>query len=250
MTAVASSAPSVASRPATTPLVLRIVHSAPDLIVSAFAGFGLPAMLLLLAGRFSPGWVLPLGLIGAAVAVAVCGVGRAPVDRRAVVYTLIAIGIVLVWVVVNSFYSAENLFAHRDPATYNLAGRWLMDHSNLHIPIQSDVFGSPGGGQGSGAGFSARSSTELYAQGNHLLPAMLAVFGWLFGVGAIFKANVVFGGLALLVFFALARRVMDDRFALVAMVVLGVSMPMIFVSRDTYSEPLALLFLVGGLGLL
>lgn len=250
MTAVASSASAVADSTPTAPLAQRVVHAAPDLVVSAFAGFGLPAMLLLLAGHFSPGWVFPFGLIGAALAVAVCGAGRQPVDRRAVVYTLIAIGVVLVWVIVNSFYSAENLFAHRDPATYNLAGRWLMDHSGLHIPIQADVFGSPRGSQGAGAGFSASSPTELYAQGNHLLPAMLATSGWLFGTGAIFKANVVFGAVALLAVFGLARRVVDERFALVGMIAFAVSMPMIFVSRDTYSEPLAMLFLVGGLSLL
>lgn len=250
MTAVELTAPSVAARSPMTPAVLRAVHSAPDLVVSAFAGFGLPAMLLLLNGRFSPGWVLPLGLIGAAVAVAVCGISREPVDRRAVMYTLVAIALVLVWVIVNSFYTGQNLYAHRDPATYNLAGRWLMDHASLHIPVHADVFGSPSGAQANSAGFSNSAPTELYAQGNHLLPAMLAVSGWLFGVGAIFEANVVFGGLALLAFFGLARRVMDDRFALLAMVVYGVSMPMLFVSRDTYSEPLAMLFIVGGLALL
>lgn len=250
MTAVVASAPSSSVDDDAAPRALRVLDAAPDLIVSAFAGFALPAMVLLLAGHFSPGWVFPLGLLGAAVAVAVCGIGRRPVDRRAVVYTLIAIGLVTAWVVVNCFYAGENLFAHRDPATYNLAGRWLMDHSSLHIPIQADVFGSPDGGRGAGAGFGSSSLTDLYAQGNHLLPAMLAASGWLFGTGAIFKANVAFGGLALLAFFGLARRVVDVRYALIGMVVFAISMPMIFVSRDTYSEPLALLFLMGGLSLL
>jgi hypothetical protein len=228
----------------------RVVYSSPDLLVSALAGFALPAMVLLLAGHFSPGWVFPLGLLGAAAAVAVCGLSRGPVDRRAVQYTLIAIGIALVWLVVNSFFSAENLFAHRDPATYNLAGRWLMDHSGLHIPGQADLFGSPSGGALGSAGFGRSTQTELYAQGNHLLPALIAVAGWMFGTGALLRANVAFGALALFVFFGLARRVVGGRLALLAMVIFAVSMPLIFVSRDTYSEPLALLFLTGGLALL
>src|SRR5215472_1197277 len=250
MTAVAPAAATVQAHATSSRLGVRIVHSVPDLVTSALAGFALPAMVLLLAGRFSPGWVLPAGVAGAAVAVAVCGAGSEQVDRRALRYTLIAIGLAFAWCVVNSFFSAENLFAHRDPATYNLTGRWLMDHPGLGIPAQPEIFGSPSSGSGSSAGFGVSGPTQLYAQGNHLLPALLAVVGWVFGVTALLKANVTFGALALLAFFGLARRVVDAPLALVAMVAVAVSMPLIFVSRDTYSEPLALLFLVGGLGLL
>jgi hypothetical protein len=250
MTAVAASAPPVEAGTISSPWAVRVVHSAPDLIASALAGFSLPAMLLLLAGRFSPPWVWPFGLAGAALAVAVCGLGARHVDRRALRYTLIAIGIAVVWLVANSFFSAEDLFAHRDPATYSLAGRWLMDHAGLHIPLQTDVFGSPAGAGPGSAGFGRSTPTDLYAQGNHLLPALLAVSGWLFGAGTMLKANVVIGALALLVFFGLARRVVGPAVAVVAMAVFAVSMPLVFVSRDTYSEPLALLFLIGGLGLL
>lgn len=250
MTAVAASAPAVEVRSPMSRRVARIVVAGPDLVASALAGFALPAMVLLLAGHFSPGWVLPFGLAGAALAVTVCGTEPRPVDRRAVQCTLIAIGIALTWLIVNCFFSAENLFAHRDPATYNLAGRWLMNHPGLHIPVQADVFGTVGTNGSGSAGFGRSAPAELYAQGNHLLPVMLAVVGWLFGPGALLKGNVVLGALALFVLFGLARRVVSGPLALVAMIAFAVSMPMIFVSRDTYSEPLALLFLVGGLGLL
>jgi hypothetical protein len=250
MTAVAAAAAKVEAPATRSRLGVRIVYSAPDLVASALAGFALPAMVLLLAGRFSPGWVLPAGIAGAALAVAVCGAGPEHVDRQALRYTLIAIGLAFGWCLINSFFSAENLFAHRDPATYNLTGRWLMDHSQLRIPSQAEIFGSPAGGTGESAGFGVNGPDHLYAQGNHLLPALLAVSGWLFGIAGLLKANVTFGALALLTFFGLARRVVDAPLALVAMVAFAVSMPLIFVSRDTYSEPLALLFLIGGLGLL
>jgi len=251
MTAVASSATATQAPAVRSQLALRVVHSAPDLVASAIAGFALPAMVLLLAGHFSPAWVLPAGLLGAALAVAVCGAGSPHVERRALIYTLLAIGIALVWLIVNSFFSAENLFAHRDPATYDLAGRWLMDHARMPIPTHPEVFGSPDGSSADSAGFGRiPGSTDVYAQGNHLLPAMLAVVGWLFGTTAMLKANVLFGALALLFFFGLAHRVVGGALALVAMAAFGVSMPLVFVSRDTYSEPLALLFLVGGLALL
>src|SRR5882757_9696014 len=113
MTAVASAsavdAPAVRSR-----LAARVVYSARDQVASALAGFALPTMVLLLAGRFSPGWVLPLGVVGAALAMVVVGAGSEHVDRRALRCTLIAIGVALLWAIVNSFFSAENLYAHRD----------------------------------------------------------------------------------------------------------------------------------------
>ena len=61
---------------------------------------------------------------------------------------------------------------------------------------------------------------------------------------------MVLAALALLAFFAIARRVVGSGFALVGLVAVAVSMPMIYVSRDTFTEPLALLFLMGGLALL
>ena len=69
-------------------------------------------------------------------------------------------------------------------------------------------------------------------------------------LGALLKVNVLFGAMALFVFFGLARRVVGPVWALVAMSTLAVSLPMIYVSRDTFSEPLALLYLMGGLLLL
>src|SRR5262249_62172493 len=122
-------------------------------------------------------WVLPAGIAGAVIAVAVCGAGPEHVERRALRYTLIAIGLVLAWCVVNSFFSAENVFAHRDPATYNLAGRWLMDHPQLGIPVQPDIFGSPAGGSGSSARFGLSGPAPVYGRGNHLPPGLLAVKG-------------------------------------------------------------------------
>jgi MFS family permease len=243
--AAARTSPPVRSR-----LLARVVCATPDLVPSAVAGFALPAIVLLLAGHFSPGWVLPIGTAGAALAMVVCGVDSEPVDRRVVICTLAAIGIALAWLAVNSFFSAENVFAHRDPATYDLAGRWLMDHAQMPIPTHPEIFGPPDGYYEASAGFGQSEPGQVYAQGNHLLPAMLAAVGWLFGATALLKANIAFGAAALLVVFGLARRVVGPQLALVAMVTFAVSMPLVFVSRDTYSEPLALLFLMGGLALL
>jgi hypothetical protein len=240
------------------PLLTRLLVDSPDLVVSALAGFSLGPMILLLSGHFSRVPVIVLGLVGAVVAVRIRGVAPGPGDRSAAGWTGGAIALVIAWFAANVGFSAQNVYATRDPATYDITARWLMDHATLHIATNPALFGagfdSCNGNVGrlcnGSAGFSPVSSTELYSQGNHLMPALAAVGGWLFGVDGLFKTNVVLGGLALLALFGLARRVVGGPWALVATAAIAVSMPMIYVSRDTYSEPLMMLFLMGALGLL
>jgi hypothetical protein len=230
--------------------LLRVFSSSPELLAVAMAGFALPPMVMLLAGELVLPIAIPLGLLSAAVAVGVCRTSPEPASRRTAVWTAAAAAIALAWFVVNAFFSAEDLYAHRDPTTYNLTGRWLMDHPSLPIPTHPELFGSPQGYIDGSAGFSNAGVGEVYAQGNHLLPVLLAAAGHLFGVTALFKVNVLFAAMALFVFFGLARRVVGPAWALVAMSALAVSLPMIYVGRDTFSEPLALLYLMGGLLLL
>lgn len=228
----------------------RWVWSVPDLLPVAVAGFSVPAIVMLLANNFIPAIALALGVVGASVAVGLVRAGAVEIVRREVVLAGVGMGIVGIWVLLNLRFSAENLFAQRDSATYELTARWLVDHQSLPIHTQPDLFGSPPGFDGTSAGFQRQTDTTVFAQGNHLLPVLLAMVGWIFGTTAMLKANVVLAGIALLAFFAIARRVVGAGFALVGLVAFAVSMPMIYVSRDTFTEPLALLFLMGGMALL
>lgn len=228
----------------------RILCALPDLVGVAVAGFSIGPMLLLLAGHFVPVIAIACGLIGAGVAVVVCGIPRAPVDRSAVWCTLGALVLVIGWMALAAIFSGENLYAQRDPATYTLTAQWLIHHGSLGIPTHPEIFGSPAGYDDTAAGFLHESSGRVYAQGNHLLPVLMACVSWLFGVAAMLKTNAVIGGLALLAFFGLARRVVGGPLALVALVGVAVSMPMIYVGRDAFTEPLAMVLLVGGMSLL
>jgi hypothetical protein len=205
---------------------------------------------MLLANHFIPALALALGVVGASVAVGLVRVGAVEIARREVVLAGVGMGIVGIWILLNLRFSAENLFAQRDSATYELTARWLVDHQSLPIHTQPDLFGSPLGFDGTSAGFQHQTDTTVFAQGNHLLPVLLAIVGSVFGATAMLKANVVLAGIALLAFFAIARRVVGGGFALVGLVAFAVSMPIVYVSRDTFTEPLALLFLMGGLALL
>jgi hypothetical protein len=228
----------------------RAVVGLPESITAAVTGFSIPLMALLLLGHFTPGWTLPLGLGGAFVAVWAGGVGRAAVSRSSLGWTAGAVGLVVAWFSYNVRYSAQDVYAIRDPSTYTITGRWLMDHGSLAIGTHADVFGSPAGATFPIGAYSQVSPGTLNAQGNHLLPAILAVSGSVFGQGALFKTNVAIGAVALIVFFGLGRRIVNAPLALLATAILAVSMPYIYVSRDTFTEPLTMLFLIGSLALL
>lgn len=254
-------------------MLARTVVAVPELVVSAVAGFSVGPMALLLAGHFERVPVLVAGLAGALIAAAACGVRDTPAYapaapggaggtpglpepklRSDVWCTLVALALVTVWFLVNAPYTAENLYTTRDPATYNVAARWLMDNPSLHIPVHPEVFGTPAGYLSGSPGFAdvhqPLTSGELAAQGDHLMPAMAAILGWIAGVGAMFRANLLLGAIALLALFALARRIVGGPLALLVTAAMAVSIPMIYVSRDMYSEPLMMLFLIGGTALL
>jgi len=169
------------------------------------AGFSLGPMILLLAGAFSAPLAVPLGLVGAAVAMWVCGVPAERTTQRTVLFTVAAALVTLAWFVYNVRYYAQDVYATRDPATYGIAARWLMDHSSLNIPVHTEVFGTPSGSTLDASGFQVARLGILHAQGNHLLPALMSLAGSTFGTTALLQANVAIGALALFVFFGLAR---------------------------------------------
>lgn len=239
-------------------MTARLFTSIPELAATSVAGFSLGPMILLLSGHFSAWPVIATGLLGALIAGWLCDGRGAPSEseagvakRRAWLWTLAAVVLVIGWVLVNVGKTAENVYATRDPATYNITARWLMDEPSLHINTQPELFGAPNGYISESAGFSDDDQPgQVYSQGNHLMPALAAVLGWATGIQGMFRADLVLGGLALLALFGLARRVVGPGLALLVTAAMAVSLPMVYVSRDMYSEPLMMIFLMGGVALL
>ncbi|MDP9091546.1 MAG: glycosyltransferase family 39 protein [Actinomycetota bacterium] len=227
----------------------RIVVGLPESVTAAVTGFSIPLMALLLLNHFTPAWTLPLGVSGAVIAVRASGLGSEAVSRASLGWSLGAVGLALAWFWYNVRYSAQDVYAIRDPSTYTITGRWLMDHASLAIHTQPEVYGSPAGASFPIGAYSPVGPGTLNAQGNHLLPAILAVSGSVFGQSALFTTNVAIGALALIVFFGLGRRIVSAPLALLATAILALSMPYIYVSRDTFTEPLTMLFLIGSLAL-
>ncbi len=232
------------------------VERLPLAIPAALASFSAVAVSLLLLGEFKSILVLPLGFLAAAAAFwVVVRIGRTPFmsgGREQRICDLLVIAGVVIWACFNMIYNAQHVITDRDPATYAVAGAWLVNHDNLKIPIPSEVGVTPGLVANS-LGFSINDTpgdTYVYAQGQHLLPALLGLAGRSFGMENMLKLNVVFGATALLAIYGYARLFGRARWAIVITAALAASMPYIYFSRDTYTEPLAATFTFGGLALI
>ena len=247
----------VAVEPEPLPLTqaARWLGCLPEALPVAVAGFGLPAMVLLLLGRFEAPVVAVLGLACAAAAVALLGPERLVSYRYgAPKWTLAAVLLAGGFVALNAPMATQDLYAERDPSTYIATGQWLAHHQSLPVNAEPEIFES--GTATEVYKYSAGFGNDLFqdgyvaAQGNHLLPALLAVVGRSAGEPRLLMLNCLIGGLALLAMFGLVRRLAGDGFGLAAAAALAVSMPMLEFSRDSYTEPLALLLLFGGLSVL
>ncbi|MGH7194382.1 MAG: GtrA family protein, partial [Candidatus Saccharimonadales bacterium] len=228
---------------------------APVALPAALAAFGSVAVLFVLLGQFRNGLVWPLGLLAAAL---ICipivkargtqGPGS-PAERN-LCNTLAILG-AAVWIVFNIFFAAQHFLINRDPGTYTTAGAWLVRHDNLEPPA-SHAFGNVPGIEPYSAGFmpDVHDGSKLNAQGQHLLPALLGLSGRIVGIKNMVRANVLLGGIALLALYGFARLLVRPRWALVATATVSLALPMMYFSRDTYTEPLAMSFTFGALALL
>lgn len=235
-----------------------LLIAAPDLVGPAVAGFSLPAMVLLLFDFFVVPLAVVLGVVGAAAAAFVVLRGGSDGDvgdtslHHAAMWTALALALAGGFFLFNAGYSAQNLYVTRDPGTYTVTGAWLTHSREALVPTGSEVFGTVPGLTPESMGFrlDLHDPGKVYPQGNHLLPALLAAGGWLGGPEVLLRVNPLVGALALVALFGLARRLTGGMFAFAAVAALGLSMPMLQFSRDTYTEPLTLLLLFGGLSLL
>jgi 4-amino-4-deoxy-L-arabinose transferase-like glycosyltransferase len=249
--AAPSTAALAASPPRSKAGLGAVLEASPLLLPAALAGFSLVAMALLQLGEFRPLLVLPLGLAVAAVAAYGVGLRRPePLDGPRWLDGA-ALAVSAAFAAVNAPFTAQNLKVFRDPATYTLTGQWLEHHDSLPIPVHPEVFG-----RGAGVGFyslgfdAATTPGFVHSQFSNLVPGLLAVGGWLGDDRLLLRVNVVLGAGALLAFYGLARQHTGRAWALVAMAALAVSLPLLYFTRNPYSEPVTLLFITGGLALL
>lgn len=232
----------------------KLIDALPVALPVMIAAFGTVAIILLLLGQLTSVLVWSLGLAAATVAgflVLRCIPWDEDKSRERRVSNLVIIAGVIVWGMFNSLYASQHIFTNRDPAAYALAGVWLSQHDTLRID-NPRTLQEIEGMDTSSAGFTkVQGDTEnLYVRGPHLFSIFLGLAGRIGGVPALLHVNPVFGAMAILALYGFARLVVRLRWAVMASVAFAVSLPLIYFSRDTYTEPLLTTLTLGMFSLL
>jgi hypothetical protein len=240
-------------------LLLGRLTALPALVLLPFMLTSFP---LLLIGYFKPvpviaAWLALSALIvpyawrripsvtGAAVW-GTAGQGWAKPTPRWALWSLAAISVA--FGVFQAVFHSQFVIVQYDAASYMQFANWISAHGTTIIPQNAQFFGHTSGITFAGAAY--------YQVGNHLVPQFMAGLPMLLSLGfwaggaslAVFAAPLL-GALAIFTFGGLAARLVGPRWAPFAALAIGVTVPMQYVSRSTWSEPLALLFLAGGLSL-
>lgn len=228
--------------------VLRAASTAPAAAVLAYLAGCWP---LLALGGYRPWSAALVGLplaLAAGVLVARASVRRAvELDPRAVAGVLLG---ALVFAALATAYASENVVLRRDPGSYALLSSWVADHGSREVPVGWEAFG------GRDPALTA-PSPAYYAGGDELVPQFLsgapmafAAGRWVAGLDGLLVVPGLLGALGVLAFGGLVARLLGGWAAVLGTWTLTLTYPVLHASRSTYSEPLALLLLAGGLALL
>ncbi len=144
---------------------------------------------------------------------------------------------------------SQQIVVRRDPASYFNFATWLIHHGSLPIPQMRWAFGGgdPALSYGSPAFF--QRGGVLVPQFMAGIPLMVAPAGWIAGAYGPLAAMPLIGALALVSFGGLTARLVGARWAPFAALALGLTWPMMMISRSIYSETGALILMLGGLSL-
>jgi hypothetical protein len=241
-------------------LLLGRLTALPALV---FLPFMLTSFPLLLIGYFKPIpvivlWVALTALVApyawrripSVTGAANWGTARHGLEKptpRWTVWSLLAVSVA--FGVFNAAFHSQFVIVEYDAASYMQFASWISQHGTTIIAENSQAFG------GHPASITYASAAFFQVDG-HVVPQFMAGLPMVLSLGfwaggtrlALFGAPVL-GALAVFTFGGLVARLVGPRWAPFAALAIGVTIPMQYVSRDTWSEPLALIFLVGGLSL-
>jgi hypothetical protein len=218
-------------------------------LLSGALGYALVVTPLALVNRFEKRPVLIAAGIVAAVVAAAWLRALSPLPRSKITPALLVAltGIVAI-TALNARNSSQNVVQDRDPGAYIDSARWFAGHHTFFFDGLVGAFSRHAELSVVGAGFqTGASGGRVYPQFLHLLPAFLAGVQWFGGTSMMFRANALFGFVALLAFFAFARTFVREGLASVAALMLAFNLVEVLLSRNAYSEILSQVFLFGGL---
>jgi hypothetical protein len=148
------------------------------------------------------------------------------------------------FLVIAAWAPSQHVLVNRDPGSYTATARWLSRDGSLEVQAATGGF-SPEHPVTFGS-FAVRDTGggALQFQFNHLTSTVLAVGHDVGGHRLLFRLPAFAASAGLLAVYALAVRVTGRPWAaLVAPAALGAAMPFLYVARDTFSEPFAMLLL-------
>lgn len=216
--------------------------------LSGLLGIGLVALAAAMLGVMEPWLVWPLGLLATmgltrlAPRTAVPG----PMSLGTVLAIVLATGvIVLGWLAPH-----EHFLGIRDPGTYVATASWIARQGTLAMEVSVPGV-DPETVVYSSVGFpSVGAPATLRPQFLHLFPSILALVGSTFGLSAMYLVNPVIAGIAVLAFFAFARRMLGETQGSLATLLVVLTLPFLYFSRAPFTELTSMAFVFGGLWLL
>ncbi|WP_380168716.1 hypothetical protein [Jannaschia sp. R86511] len=210
-------------------------------------------------GAWTP-WTGAAGLV-AGLALAVAVVPRVPLPRlpwRTAVLLLVLCGAFGVWAALTH---GEHVVVRRDPGAYATYALALARYGGVPLDPGLEVFGlaasDPWVRVSAAAQYAVPSTgaggeTTLTVVPQFLVgvPALLGLGWWVGGWSGLMVLPAVVAALALAAFAGLAAHLLGRAAAVLALVVLAVSQPVLLVARQTFSEPFSLLYVGTGAALL
>ena len=208
----------------------------------ALAVGGLTGLVAALLGGYRTWPVLVVAVLSGA------GVGATLVRRRrdvvapraAHVAASCALLIAVLFTAWAAWAPSHHVLINRDPGSYATTARWLARDGGLEAPARVGGLQDEQLLRADGYAVYDVGGGRVEFQFTHLSSVALAAAYDVGGPGAMFRTPAAVSGLGLLAVYAVAARAARRRFvALAAPALLAVSLPVVFVARDTYSEPFA-----------
>ncbi|MFI0486303.1 hypothetical protein [Actinomadura sp. 9N215] len=227
-------------------LLVRVTL-APALLITAWLSVSLP---LLMAGVFRP---VPAIVLFVPVAAVVLWWGmRGRTATPDVPWWTVAavLAITVAFLVLQVVMVSEQIIVRRDPASYVQFATWLKNEGSLPIPLTEGAFGGPDRALDFESPAFYQHDGAVVPQFMAGLPLVLALGGWLGGTHGMLLMAPLLGACCVLAFAGLVARLAGPRWAPAGALLLALTLPMLYVSRSTFSELPAIVLLLGGLSLL
>jgi 4-amino-4-deoxy-L-arabinose transferase-like glycosyltransferase len=150
----------------------------------------------------------------------------------------------------NAALGGEHILADRDPGIYFNTANWVAREGGLTIGPPPAELATHDGLSTVVSGLSAAGGGTQEFQFLHFLPILQAAASWVAGDAGLASVPALIAGLAVVAVFALGTRLVRPAFAAAAAAGLALNLVFVYTARDSFSEPLTLAMLAGGLWLL